>query len=72
MLEASGGGHYLGIGGAGSLRWRALFDIKVIGTDAPSHRNRSPESTLESGAKEKKRIYEHMRLYLSGGETLHH
>ena len=31
---------------------RALFDIKVIYTDAPSHRNRSPESVLESGAKE--------------------
>ena len=31
---------------------RALFDIKVIDTDAPSHRNRSPESVLESGAKE--------------------
>ena len=28
---------------------RALFDIKVIDTDAPSHRNRSPESVLESG-----------------------
>ena len=31
---------------------RALFDIKVIDTDAPSHRNRSPESVLESEAKE--------------------
>ena len=37
---------------------RALFDIKVIDTDTPSHRNRSPESVLESGAKEKKMIYE--------------
>ena len=35
----------------------ALFDIKVIGTDAPSHRNNSPESVLGSGAKEKK-VYE--------------
>ena len=31
----------------------ALFDIKVIEIDAPSHRNRSPESVLESGAREK-------------------
>ena len=36
----------------------ALFDIKVIDTDAPFHQNRSPKSVLEFGAKEKKRIYE--------------
>ena len=36
----------------------ALFAIKIINTDALSHSNRPPESVLESGAKEKKRIYE--------------
>ena len=36
----------------------ALFDIKVIDTDAPSHHTCSPEAILESGAKEKKRVYE--------------
>ena len=36
----------------------ALFDIKVIDTDAPSHRTRSPEAILESGAKEKTKVYE--------------
>ena len=50
--------HYLGIRGAWQPQVEALFDIKVIDTDAPSHRNCSPESVLESGAKEKKRIYE--------------
>ena len=30
-----------------------IIDIKVIDTNAPSHCNRSPESVLESGAKEK-------------------
>ena len=32
----------------------ALYDIKVIDTDAPSQLNCLPESVLESGAKEKK------------------
>lgn len=37
----------------------ALFDIKFIDIDAPSHRNRLPESVLESGAIKRieKRIY---------------
>ena len=55
-----------------------IIDIKVIDTDAPSHCNRSPESVLESGAKEKKRMYEQAvaewrgcmsRLWLSGGDV---
>ena len=50
--------HYLGIRGAWQPHVEVLFDIKVIDTDAPSHHNHSPESVLESGAKEKKRIYE--------------
>ena len=33
-------------------------DVKVVDTDAPSHRTRSPEAIPESGAKEKKRVYE--------------
>ena len=36
----------------------ALFDIRVIDTDAPTHRTRSPEAILETGAQEKKRVYE--------------
>ena len=35
----------------------ALFDIRVIDTDAPSYRRRSPVSILDSGAVEKKRVY---------------
>ena len=35
----------------------ALFDIKVIDTDAPSHLHRTPESILDSGALEKKKLY---------------
>ena len=47
----------------------ALFDIKVRDTDAPSHRKCSPESVLESGAKEKKRIYEQAISELRGNFT---
>ena len=36
---------------------KVFFDIKVIDTDASSHRNHSHKSVLVSGAKEKKRIY---------------
>ena len=35
----------------------ALFDIKVIDTDTPSHLHRTPESILDSGAPEKKKLY---------------
>ena len=34
----------------------ALFDICVIDTDAPSYRQHSPVSVLDSGAVEKKRV----------------
>ena len=34
-----------------------LFDIHVIDTDAPSYRQHSPVSVLDSGAVEKKRVY---------------
>ena len=33
-----------------------LFNIRVIDTDAPSYRRRSPVSILDSGAVEKKRV----------------
>ena len=33
------------------------MDIRVIDTDAPSYRRRSPTSVLDSGATEKKRVY---------------
>ena len=35
----------------------ALFDLKVIDTDAASHLHRTPESILDSGALEKKKLY---------------
>ena len=34
-----------------------FFDIRVIDTDAPSYRRRSPVSIHDSGAVEKKRVY---------------
>ena len=47
----------------------ALFDIRVIDTDAPSHRTRSPEAILETGAKEKKRVYEQAVVERRGNVT---
>ena len=47
----------------------ALFDIKVIDTDAPSHCTHSPETILETGAKEKKRIYEQAVVERRGNLT---
>ena len=47
----------------------ALFDVKVVDTDAPSHRTRSPEAILESGAKEKKRVYEQAVVEQRGNFT---
>ena len=35
----------------------ALFGIRVIDTDAPSYRRRSPVSVLDSGPVKKKRVY---------------
>ena len=35
----------------------ALFDIRVVDTDAPSYRQRTPATVLDSGAIEKKRVY---------------
>ena len=45
------------------------MDIKVIDTDAPSHCTRSPEAVLKSGAKQKKRIYEHAVVERRGNFT---
>eukprot|EP00731_Ephydatia_muelleri_P009516 Em0005g102a len=47
----------------------ALFDVKVVDTDAPSHRTRSSEAILESGAKEKKRVYEQAVVERRGNFT---
>ena len=47
----------LGIRGVWTPQVDALFDIKVIDTDAPSHLHRTPESILDSGALEKKKLY---------------
>eukprot|EP00731_Ephydatia_muelleri_P034079 Em0046g22a len=35
----------------------ALFDVRVIDTDAPSHCHRAPNAILESSSQEKKRMY---------------
>ena len=35
----------------------ALFDIRVVNTDAPSYRRRTPAAVLDSGVVEKKRVY---------------
>ena len=47
----------LGIRGVWQPQVEASFDIRVIDTDAPSYRRRSPVSILDSGAVEKKRVY---------------
>ena len=47
----------LGVHGIWQSQAEALFDFKVIDTDAPSYSNRSPVAVLESGAQDKKRIY---------------
>ena len=48
---------HLGIRGAWTPQVEALFDIKVIDTDAPSHLHRTPEQILDTGALEKKKKY---------------
>ena len=45
----------LGVRGVWQPQAEALFDFKVIDTDAPSYSSCSPESVLESGAQDKKR-----------------
>eukprot|EP00731_Ephydatia_muelleri_P003054 Em0001g3054a len=47
----------LGIRGVWQPQVEALFDIRVIDTDAPSHCHRAPNAILESSSQEKKRIY---------------
>ena len=59
----------LGIRGVWQPQVEALFDVKVVDTDAPSHRIRSPEAILESGAKEKKRVYEQAVVERRGNFT---
>ena len=44
--------------GVWSPQTEALFDIRIIDTDAPSYKHHTPEAVLESAAKEKKRIYQ--------------
>ena len=41
----------MGIRGTWQPQVEALFDIKVIDTDAPSHRNHSPEWNLKKRRK---------------------
>ncbi|KAL5505424.1 hypothetical protein EMCRGX_G006855 [Ephydatia muelleri] len=59
----------LGIRGVWQPQVEALFDVKVVDTDAPSHRTHSPEAILESGAKEKKRVYEQAVVERRGNFT---
>ena len=48
----------LGVRGVWQPQAEALFDFKVIDTDAPSYSNRTPESVLESrsGAQDKEDV----------------
>ena len=47
----------LGVCGIWQPQVEALFDFKVIDTDAPSYSNHTPESVFESEAQDKKRMY---------------
>ena len=47
----------LGIRGVWQPQVEASFDIRVVDTDAPSYRRRTPATMLDSGAVEKKRVY---------------
>ena len=47
----------LAIRGVWKPQVEALFDIRVIDTDAPSHYHRAPNAILESSSLEKKRKY---------------
>ena len=47
----------LGIRGVWTPKVEALFDIKVIDTDAQLHLHRRPEQILGTGALEKKKLY---------------
>ena len=59
----------LGTRGVWQPQMAALFDIRVIDTDAPSHRMCSPEAILETGAKEKKWVYEQAVVEWRGNFT---
>ena len=41
-----------------SPQTEALFDIRIIDTNAPSYKHHTPEAVLESATKEKKRMYQ--------------
>ena len=47
------------------MLWKHYLIINVIDTDAPSQRTHSPEAMLQSGAKEKERVYEQAAVELS-------
>ena len=47
----------LGIRAVWQPQVEALFDVRVIDTDAPSHCHRAPNAILESSSLEKKRMY---------------
>ena len=49
----------LGIRGVWQPQVEALFDVRVIDTDTPSHCHRAPtcNAILESSSQEKKRMY---------------
>ena len=59
----------LGIQGVWQPQVEALFDIRVFDPNAPSHRTRSPEAILETGANEKKRVYEQAVVERRGNFT---
>ena len=59
----------LGIRAVWQPQVEALFDVKFVDTDAPSHCTRSPEAILKSGAKRKKRVYEQAVVERRGNFT---
>ena len=48
---------------------KALFDIRVVDTDAPSYREHAPAAVFDSGAVEKKRVYRLAVEYRRGNFT---
>ena len=47
----------IGIRGVWQTQEEALFDVRVVDTDAPSHCHRAPNAILESSSQEKKKMY---------------
>ena len=60
----------LGIRGVWQPQVEALFDVRVIDTDAPSHCHRAPNVILKSSSEEKKSMYKKAVVDRRGTFTL--